>query len=372
MITVTPGRPGSSVCRQVLCLAALATWLVASAAAEPSRASEPPRHAVDPYWPQRLPNGWRIGQVAGVAVDKQDHVWVLQRPGSLTDDERAAALDPPAAKCCAPAPPVLEFDSAGRLVRSWGPASGAPWVKVEHGIHVDDEGFVWISGSDPTDGVLLKFDRDGRFVLRIGEQGRTGIANSNDVTRLGGPAGIVVDTRAQEVFVADGYFNRRVIVFDAVTGAYKRHWGAYGRRPGTGDRSQLASFTVVHCIARSQGGLLYVCDRANNRVQVFRPDGSFVREFFVEPATLGIGSVWAIAVWSHGGSEYLINADGTNNEVRILDPETGGVVDTIGHPGRMAGEFHWVHGVAVDSRGALYTAEVHTGKRLQRFAIVPD
>lgn len=268
-------------------------------------------------------------------------------------------------------------------------------MKQEHGVHVDDDGFVWITGAHPDDGSLLKFTAEGQFVLQIGRDGPRISPDSNDTTRLGGAAGIAVDTKAREVFVADGYYNRRVIVFDSITGAYKRHWGAYGRKPVDADRTgpvhsqgldahegQVSpasvgatpspSFSLVHCITRGANGTLYVCDRANNRVQVFRSDGLFIREFVVEPMTGGMGSVWALALLRKDGREYLLNADGTNNEVRVLDPASGKVLNRFGRQGRMAGEFHWVHGLAVDSAGSIYTGEVQTGKRLQRFTLVPD
>src|SRR5258706_8330734 len=189
-----------------------------------------PRFAVDPYWPKPLPNNWILGQVAGIATDSRDHVWVLHRPNSLTDDERGAALQPPLSKCCIAAPPVLEFDAAGNLLRSWGgPGQGYEWPKNEHGIHVDATGNVWIAGNGMTDDQILKFAPDGKFLLQIGRAGQS--AGSNATTQLGRPAHMEVDPAANELFVGDGYGNKRVIVFDAASGAYKRHWGAYGNVP---------------------------------------------------------------------------------------------------------------------------------------------
>jgi DNA-binding beta-propeller fold protein YncE len=334
-----------------------------------------PVFQVDPGWPQPLPNGWILGQVSGVAVDADDHVWVLQRPGSLSDDERGATFKPPLSKCCAPAPPVLELDASGKLLRAWGgPGPGYDWPGNEHGIHVDADGFVWITGNGEKDGQILKFTRDGKFVLQIGKVGpQTGSA---DTTRLGQAAG--VDVAGGEVYVADGYFNKRIIVFDAATGAYRRHWGAYGkppvdekpnlRRTAPPTPADLGSFgNPVHCARVSRDGLVYVCDRLNDRIQVFRKDGTFVKEFPVEPATAGNGSVWDLALSRDPGQRYLFLADGRNNQVLTLSREDGAVLSTLGRPGRYAGHFHWVHDLAIDTKGNLYAGEVDNGKRIQRF-----
>ncbi len=213
-----------------------------------------------------------LGQIGGINVDNQDHVWVLQRPRSLTDDERGATLKPPRNNCCAPAPSVLEFDPDGNLLQAWGgPNLGYEWVGREHGIFADAKGFVWLGGNAENDSAVLKFTRDGKFVSAIGKIGPTG--GSNDTTLLGRPADVEVD--GDELFVADGYGNRRVIVFDANTGAYKRHWGAYGHRP---DDTRTPKYdpaapvsqqfgTPVHCAKISRDGLVYVCDRTNNRIR---------------------------------------------------------------------------------------------------------
>ena len=373
-------------------VAGLAALLLSSACASQSAASSaaggssagptgaadrPPAFRVDAAWPQPLPNAWILGQVSGVAVDADDHVWVLQRPGSLSDDEKGATFRPPVSKCCAPAPPVLELDASGKLLRSWGgPGAGYDWPGNEHGIHVDAAGFVWITGNGEQDGQILKFTRDGKFVLQIGKVGpQTGNA---DTTRLGQAAGVEVDAQAGEVFVADGYFNRRIIVFDANTGAYKRHWGAYGkppvdekpnlRRTEPPTPAQLQTFgNPVHCVRVSRDGLVYVCDRLNDRIQVFKKDGTFVTEFKVEPATLGNGSVWDIALSRDPGQRFLFIADGRNNQVLALSRADGSVVSTTGRSGRYAGQFHWVHDLAIDGKGSLYAGEVDNGKRVQRF-----
>jgi len=360
----------------LLLCAALSLQLTAcsSTAVGTSRAAT--RYAVDPYWPKDLPGNWQFGAVAGVAVDDRDHVWIIHRPGSFTDDERAASFDPPRAACCVPAPSVVEFDAGGNVLRSWGmPGSGYDFPKREHGIHIDPQGNVWIAGNHDLDHQILKFSGDGKFLLQIGKAGQTG--GSNDTTLLGKPAHMEVDAAANELYVADGYGNRRVIVFDATTGAYKRHWGAYGSRPDdaktTYDPAAPPSKqfgSPVHCVRLANDGLVYVCDRENNRIQVFRKSGEFVREFFLARQTRLIGSVWDMVLSRDPGQTYMYVADGANNQVHVLLRETGAEVSTFGRNGRMAGQFHWVHNIAIDSKGNIYTAEVDTGKRLQRFTPV--
>jgi len=368
--------------RCLACIAVGAVALLTAGCATPpgsgSGSAGAPSFQVDATWPQPLPNRWILGQVSGVAVAADDHVWVLQRPGSLSEDEAGAAAKPPQSKCCLPAPPVLEFSPDGRLLRSWGGAGvGYDWPGNEHGVHVDAKGFVWITGNGENDGQILKFSADGKFVLQIGRIGPQ--TSSADTTRLGAPAGVEVDGDANEVYVADGYQNRRVIVFDANTGAYKRHWGAYGKAPSDAEKprarralpptpQELQQFgTPVHCVRIARDGLVYVCDRFNNRVQVFRKDGSFVQEFMVEPATAGNGSVWDIVLSRDPQQRWLHLADGRNNQVLTLDRATGNVIGTLGRPGRYAGEFHWVHDLAIDSSGNLYAGEVDSGKRVQKF-----
>ncbi len=326
--------------------------------------ASPPVFEVDPFWPKPLPNNWLMGQAAGVAVDRQDQIWVVQRPKTLTEDERGATLKPPRSLCCAPAPAVLAFDQSGTLIKSWGgPGTGHPWPDNEHGIYVDDKDNVWLAGNGAKDGMILKFTRDGRFLMKIGDPGVVG--NDADTHHLNRPANMVVDPSTNELFVADGYGNHRVIVFDADTGAYKRHWGANGLPPG--DSRVMGFGNPVHCVRLSHDGLLYVCDRMHNRIQVFRKDGTFVKEFFVARETRGNGAVWDLGLSPDAAETFLYNADGENNHVWMLLRESGNILGTFGRNGRSAGQFHWVHNLAVDSKGNIYTTEVDTGKRAQRF-----
>ncbi|NUZ06113.1 hypothetical protein [Piscinibacter koreensis] len=336
-----------------------------------------PDYKVDADWPRQLPNNWIMGQVGGIAVDRYDRIWVLQRPRSLTVDEAGAAQVPPRSECCFPAPPVLVFDSDGNLINAWGGAApGYDWPQTEHGIWVDNENNVWIGGNAATDRQVLKFTSSGRFLMQIGHPSTDPI-DSTRTDILGQVAQIHVDDRANEVYLADGYGNHRVIVYDSRTGAFKRMWGAYGRPPtdlalGAYDPSQPVATQFrnpVHCVKIADDGLVYVCDRVNNRIQVFTKAGQFVREFFVAPQTRGNGAVWDVEFSNDRNQRYLLVIDGENNVVWTLDRSNGAVLDKQFHAGRNAGQFHWVHQAATDSKGALYTGEVDTAKRVQRFVL---
>src|SRR5262249_17500569 len=291
-------------------------------------------------------------------------------PATLVDDEKEASKTPPATRCCKAAPPVLEFDADGTLLRHWGgPGQGYDWPKSEHGIFVDSAGNVWLAGNGSAHHQILKFSGEGKFLQQIGHAGQTGGSNAQD--QLGRPAHMMIDETAGELYVADGYQNHRVVVFDAKTGAYKRHWGAYGHKPtdeklppydpAAAPPQQFAN--PVHCVRLSNDGLVYVCDRANSRIQGFRKDGTFVKEFRIDPQTRGEGSLWDLVISNDPQQRYLFVVDGANDQVLVVARETGEVLSKFGQPGRMAGQFKWVHNVAIDSKGNLYTAEVGTGRR---------
>jgi len=333
-----------------------------------------PSFAVDPHWPKPLPNNWIIGQVSGVAVDSRDHVWIAHRPGSLTPNEIGSAQDPPISACCDPAPPVIEFDQDGNVVQAWGgPDTHDPWPNAEHGIYVDFQDNVWIASSGASADVVLKFSSEGERLLQIGEFGETG--GSDNTTLLGGPTDIAVDPVTNEVYISDGYGNRRVIVYDAESGEYRRHWGAYGETP---DDSELEPYdpeadplrtwrTPVHSVRISNDDLVYVSDRVGNRFQVFQKNGEFVTEKLIATETLSMGSVWDIDFSPDAEQTYMYVADGTNNKVWTLTRDNFEIVGEFGRNGRYAGQFHWLHSIAVDSHGNIYTGEVDTGMRVQRF-----
>jgi DNA-binding beta-propeller fold protein YncE len=353
-------------------LSALAGIALMSTAAA---ANDVPRFQPEPFWPKPLPENWILGQVSGIAVAPDDTIWIVHRPATLVDDEKGAMANPPATKCCKPAPAVLQFDTDGNLKRSWGgPGEGYDWPKSEHGIHIDKDGNVWLAGNSKEDHQILKFSPEGKFLQQIGKPGNP--SGSTATTGLGSPAHLVTDDAANEVYVADGYQNRRIIVFDSKTGAYKRHWGAYGKAPGSDDKlpaykpdaplSQTFG-NPVHCVRISNDGLVYVCDRVNDRIQVFRKDGTFVKEFRVEPATLQNGSVWDLVLSNDPQQQFIFIADGANGQIHTISREDGKLLTQWGRHGRQPGQFKWVHNMAIDSKGNLYTAEVGFGRRAQKF-----
>jgi len=373
-------------------------------AAQGRGGAQAPAFQVDQLWPKPLPNHWILGQTIGVSVDARDHIWIIHRAGSLEPGEVHATTNPRTAMCCAPAPPVLEFDAEGNLVGHWGgPGSGYDWPESNHGISVDYKGNVWIGGNGRgqppggargqtsgrgtldesqtagvqgyfNDSMVLKFTRDGKFLLQIGKRGQSKGSNDTDNLRL--PAKTFIDRAANEVYVADGYGNHRVIVYDADSGTYKRHWGAYGHKPedvNLGNYDPAAPpaqqfRNPVHCAELSNDKLLYVCDRVNDRIQVFKPDGTFVKETFINKETRGSGSAWDIAFSRDAQQAYLYLADGENDRVHILDRQSLEMLTTFGEGGRQPGEFYGVHSIATDSKGNIYTTETYRGQRVQRFA----
>ena len=345
-----------------------------------------PRFEVDPFWPKPLPNHWVLGSAIGAWVDERDHIWIIHR-SSATLDENEKGIELKTAECCAGAPPVLEFDQAGNLVQSWGgPGQGYEWPQSNHGIFLDHKGNVWIGGNGAGDSQVLKFTRNGKFIAQYGKGGvHKGPANaeglstyagdSNDQQNFGRVAKIFVDPRDNEAFIADGYLNKRVAVLDADSGKMKRYWGAYGNKP---DDRNLGPYNPdappaqqfrnpVHCADVSNDGFVYVCDRANDRLQVFTKDGKFVKEGFIAKQTKASGSVWDLAFSRDPQQQYLFVVDGMNSRVWVVQRQTLEVGASFGDGGRQAGQFYGVHSIAIDSKGNLYTTETWEGKRLQKF-----
>jgi DNA-binding beta-propeller fold protein YncE len=341
--------------------------------AEPAAPTVAPVFEVDAFWPKPLPNHWVLGSTIGVSVDAQDHVWILHRPQSVDDNFKAADADPPIGACCKVAPPVLVFDQAGTLLASWGgPGPGYEWPASNHGITADSQGNVWIGGNDESDTQVLKFTAAGKFVLQVG---RHGVHNgSNDTQNFWRAAKLFEDPSATEMYVADGYGNRRVIVIDRETGAYKRHWGAYGTTPDDAPVPNYSPaappskhFNTVHCANVSHDGFVYVCDRVNDRIQVFRKDGTFVKEAFFDTQTLRSGSVWDIAFSRDAQQTYLYVANGVDEKISIVERSNLKVLTAFGDGGRQPGQFYGVHNLDTDSRGNLYATETYNGARIQRF-----
>jgi len=411
-----------------------------------------PSFVVDAGWPKTLPNNWRIGQVGGLFVDQHDNIWVYHRPRSLNSNE-AGALDiagtdaagaPVSALghprpygqysgCCIPAPSVIQFDKEGNVLQAWGgpadpgfletkcrEADGCQWPAREHGIFVDHNDFVWISGNGQdfrgqfpwaatfgNDSHVLKFTKEGDFVFQIGYAGMEG-PNSDLID--GGPNGtpqpylpadMTVDPETNRLYIADGYGNRRILIVDAATGQYIGHFGAYGQNPVTdpetsndpydsgpwmgdfhrGEMKPMFFRSPLHCAKLSGDGLLYACDRGNNRVQVFRTaevgmpcsnpaaevgQCGFVADIPIAPHTAS-GTSGAVNFSTDPGETCLYVADLSNNTIYMVNRENHHELDRLGRAGRQIGEFHWVHVVSIDSEGNLYTGEVDTASRVQKF-----
>jgi sugar lactone lactonase YvrE len=336
---------------------------------------EIPTFTVDPSWPLEMPDKWIMGAVTAVFVDAQDHIWVTHLPETLTPEETSAAQDPPLGTCCVPAPVVIEFDAEGNVVQGWGyPATQdiSEFPRNAHGLFIDHNDFVWIGTFRHHR--VMKFTRSGELVMQIGEYEVTG--GSNDVSLLGGPAGIWVDPSTNELFIADGYRNRRVIVFDADTGAYLRHWGAYGEPPDDTYRYNRdpagpppRQFSTPHGLIGSNDGLIYVADRRGNRIQVFQQSGEFVTEKIIAPETRSSGSAFVVGLSPDDDQEWLYLADGTNHKVWVLRRSDLEVVGEFGRGGRQVGQFLRPHGMSVDSRGNIYVGEASTGRRVQKFTV---
>ena len=354
-------------------LPVLAIFLGACGSAGNGAGSTVPTFRVDPTWPREMPNKWIMGAVTSVFVDSRDHVWVTHLPETLTPEETSAVQEPPIGTCCAPAPTVIEFDPQGEVVQGWGDPSQdvSQYPRNPHGIFVDHNDYVWIGTYRHHR--VMKFTRSGELVMTIGEYDNN--AGSDDTNLLGGPAGIWVDPETNEVYIADGYRNRRVVVYDGETGTYLRHWGAYGESPDDdydyGDRDPDGppprQFSNVHGLIGSRDGLIYVADRRGNRIQVFQHSGEFVTEKIIAPLTLASGSAFVIALSPDPEQQWLYLADGTNHKVWTLRRAELEVVSEFGRGGRQVGQFLRPHGMSVDSRGNLYVGEASTGRRVQKF-----
>ncbi len=323
-----------------------------------------PAFEVDPSWPM-LPDDWVLGQVASVTVDARDHVWVLHRPRTVEEEQQANA-----------APPVLEFDAAGTFIRGWGgPGEGYEWPANEHGIHADPQGNIWVggnSGQPESDDMLLKLTSTGELLLQIGRRGQSG--GNADTRNLRRPAESFVYQATNEVFVADGYGNRRVIALDADTGAFKRMWGAFGNEPldtppdaPPDDERGPSQFGIVHGIEVSNDGLVYVSDRNNSRIQVFTIAGAFTAQGFVNRNAESGSTVAGLAFSPDPEQRFIYVADQGNSRIHVVDRGTLEVLYSFGSAGAEPGQFQALHHIAADGDGNIYTAEAQRGRRAQKF-----
>ena len=343
-----------------------------------STAKQFPIFEVDASWPPKLPNNWVLGQTPGVAVDSHDHIWVLHRPRTVPDAQRAQA-----------APPLLEFDADGKFLRAWGgPGNGFDWPDSEHGVFVDNKDNVWIGGSSPTstsltkrsDDMLLKFTKDGKFLLQIGGPDKSG--GNADTRSVNKPADAFVHQKTSELYIADGYGNRRVIVFDADTGAFKRMWGAFGNAPVDAQPAAAgrgaAAFDIdgpgpqqfggpVHAVKVSNDDLVYVADRQNRRLQVFAPDGKYVAQTFINRTGPANGSVAGIAFSPERAQQFMYLADYGNSHIVVMDRKSLTILYQFGTRSTASGDFQGAHHLAANSKGDLVVVEVAPGNRVQRF-----
>ena len=357
--------PSAFFCAFALCLPAVLV------------AAEAPSFTLVPDWPKPLPHNWKLRPITGLTVDKQGHVWIAQFAGTPPPGSVMAKYYHPDDSNCCGAPPIIEFDQEGNYVQGWGgPGKGYDWPKLPHGIYVDYKGFVWIAGTnsgDSADGQVLKFTRDGKFVMQIGHPGKSG--GAADTSSFDRPANFSVDSKTNELFVADGYGNRRIIVLDADTGKFKRMWGAYGKPPVDKGPEALNNFngsdpvdpngpppphfnSPVHCAVLAQDDLLYVCDRSNGRVQVFHTDGTYVREFLFKGHG-DSGGITDVVLWPDAKQTYLIAA--SSSAIFVLRRADGQVLSNIGQS-----EETFIHMLGMDQHGNLYTGEVN--QRVQKWA----
>jgi DNA-binding beta-propeller fold protein YncE len=352
-----------------------------------------PHYKNDASWPKPFPNHWVIGQIGGLFVDSSDHIWVLQRPLPYgLDDTGVKQTLGPAMRM----PSVLEFDTAGDILKSWGGQGYVPdWPKSEHALWLDAAGNVWIGGNAPGDRQVLKFTPDGKQLLEIGHPTKAP-RNNQDTSMLGQPAGIAVDDAAHEVYIADGYLNNRIVVYDSDTGKFKRGWGTYGiplgkivnapEPPPTpsyvpegpayvpGEPPEKQFRTPVHCVRISEDGIVYVCDRRNDRIQLFTKQGKFLREFLLHRETRGYGSVWILNFSRDPQQKYLLVGDGVNQRIWVIDRRTGVEKSSFGE-----GYLHTVHQAGLDSHGNYYSGDVGfpeagatvqgNGKTIQKFVL---
>ncbi len=381
------------------------TFCLLGLAAAGGHAQAVPKYKPVAPWPKPLPNNWMLANAPAMFVDKNDHIWIANRPRQLFPDDAAGAQTPPFAPCCVPAPSVIEFDADGNVLKSFGGPDYLPdWPITEHGIFIDGGGNFWIGGNyqppqgpngfnpltaplpKPKDATLgdrqvLKLDPTGtKLLLEIGHPSAAPM-NNQDTTILGSPAEVFVDDAAHEVYIADGYLNRRIVVYDSNSGAFKRGWGAYGMPLSQIDNGRAPAHDTEHPdkqfhgtmngVDISEDGLVYVCDRGGDRVQIFTKEGKFVKEFLISPKTTdGAGTVWSTMFSRDSKQKFLYVADGANGMIRILNREDGMQVGTYGHKGHEAGEFDSVERMGLDSKGNLYVTEVNHNTRLQKFAPV--
>jgi DNA-binding beta-propeller fold protein YncE len=347
-------------------LLAAAATLAVSIVACVSQAQEAPKYAVDPTWPKPLPKDWITGQLGGVCTAEQDHIYVVNRR-NITDEEKQTSVS---------APSIIKFDTAGNVVGSWGDDKTVP--NSIHGCAIDKDNNVYVAGN--SDGIIQKYAPDGKLLLQIGIRGkfdsvdgtRRGAGNNSAKDQLHMPSAIAVDPGNGDIYVSDGYGNRRVVVFDK-DGKFLRQWGRQATEEETQKAVPGVFAEVVHCIAMSNAGLIYVCDRQGNRVEVFQKDGTFVRNIPIPNKSGKLpdkrGTAWWVAFSPDREQKLMYMMDGGTEQVHVLDHASGKILTSFGRPGHQAGNFTHGHTLTVDSKGNVYVAETDWGRRIQKFKI---
>jgi hypothetical protein len=361
-----------------------------------------PQFKVDPFWPKPLPNRWSMQQVTGIHVDHMDHIWFVNRGAVAEGDEIGGGDNPPRIECCVRGPEIIELDQQGNVVNAWGgPGYHPQWPTAMQTVIADTKGFVWIAGTGPQDSIM-KFTRDGKFVWDFGHRPtpeQTKLPENNQETGyLINKGRFQLDEMTNELYIIQ---QKRVLVYDASTGAYKRGWGGHGMPLSEISNERIPSYTWtgapppdeknfvpdLHFVEISRDRLVYIGERGQNRIQVFTPEGKFVKEFYVSPNTPGqrvaegcgglantkfppCGTTYKLAISKDRAQRHLYVADGTNNKVWILDRQSGATLGSFGGNGRYAGQLHWINAIGVDTAGNIYTGEVEQAKRIQKFAPV--
>jgi DNA-binding beta-propeller fold protein YncE len=342
---------------------------VALGAFHPLRAQvSAPKYEVDPSWPKPLPGVMVTGRAGGICVDAQDHVFEVHR-GDIQPKEKLTATD---------APPILEYDPAGNLVNSYGTQDSVP--HFPHGCITDKDNNFWLTGMN--DGIVQKYTHDGsKLLLQIGTHDvfdtSTGLIAGYPMNRshtsLNKPTDMAIDPTNGDVYVSDGYGNKRVVVFDK-DGKFLRQWGSQGTKDEIASGNPGVFYDAVHCVAMDKNGLIYVCDRQGNRIQVFDKMGNFKKNIMIksenEKTPDPTGTAWWVAFSRDPAQRYMYVADGLYERIHILDHETGTEISHFGRPGHQIGEFTHAHTMDVDSQGNIYVAETDIGRRVQRFKLV--
>lgn len=392
---ITDGMMPTRVFRNTLLICAILVSCMTPAL----RAQDAPVYKVDPFWPKPLPNKWMMQQVVETEIDKDDHVWMINRPDPKPD-EMGARTTPPRAECCSLGPEIIEFDTEGNVLKTVSGANIPGWPQRLQSLNVDHEGNLWVSGTGAGDSII-KISQDGKLLWDFGHRvpkGEKAKQDNQQTETLNGIGAFALDEAAHEIYVADGFVNKRILVFDMDSGAFKRGWGGHGiplseidNDPSPNydisgpppDQKQFAP--ILHCVLLSKDGLVYVCERGSDRIQVFTKQGRFVTSYFVHPSTQArgpncggpfspkdgpCGTVFHLTFSHDPQQKYVYVADGTNNTVWMLNRKDGTVAGSFGGNGRYAGQLHWIDAITVDSKGNLYTGEVEDGKRIQKFVLL--